>query len=193
MENKEIIFAPIEIESEEQLRDLGISRKDCSTMKIGFMKIPVYLVPADQDSRDFLVHELRVKYAHKDRQSRCQVPGKIKDWIRCPETNCCVFCPYGKENRQNASRDCSLDELMEEGFDHSDGKCLEDQVEMSVLLENLFTILRSENPLFPKVISLVADGHTLSEVAEILGISRGTVVNYLRRIRTIAADYMLDN
>ena len=57
--SEEIIYAPIEIESADQLHALGATWEDCKTWKFGHEYIKVLLVPADEEVRDYLVKELK--------------------------------------------------------------------------------------------------------------------------------------
>ena len=82
--NEEIIYAPIEIESADQLHALGATWEDCKTWRIGVTPVKVILVPADQETRDFLIQDLRRKYVNRNRQTRCQVPGKYNRPVTCP-------------------------------------------------------------------------------------------------------------
>ena len=115
--NEEIIYAPIEIESADQLRALGATWDDCKTWRIGREHIKVLLVPADVDTRDFLVDELNRRHSRDLRRSRCLVPGKCSGLILCPSQNSCMNCPCGREKGVNQRQELSLDSLMEDGFD----------------------------------------------------------------------------
>ena len=183
--NEEIIYAPIEIESADQLHALGATWEDCNTWTIGVTPVKVYLVEADEATRDFLVSELERKYTKRFRDVRCMVPGNIKAWIRCPECNKCNACPYGRSADDHEGVMISLDDLMENGYESATGDVTAEQAENELLLEELLEKLRSLNPLYVDIIHLKAAGYSTTEIASKLGISQPTVSRMLRKIQNL--------
>ena len=184
--NEEIIYAPIEIESADQLHALGATWEDCKTWKFGCEHIKVLLVPADADTRDFLVGELNRRHTRDLRISRCMVPGKLSGLIRCPSQNSCMNCPYGREKEVKQRRELSLESLMEDGFDPEGMDITSDRAEAAVQLELILTRLREEDPRLLDLVYLKAAGYRSREIADRLEISRRTYVRLEQKIREIA-------
>ena len=187
--NEEIIYAPIEIESADQLHALGATWEDCRTWRIGVTPVKVYLVPADQETRDYLISDLRKKYANRSRQTRCQVPGKYNRPISCPECNHCDRCPYGFSAAERESKVISLDCLLEDGYEEGGNDTTADQAENRVELMVLLEKLREEDPTYLDVVILKASGYTRDEMSDRLKIPRTTVHRMLHRIREIGEQY----
>ena len=74
--SEEIIYAPIEIESADQLHALGATWEDCHIWKFGPEHVRVLLVPANVETREFLVNELNSRHSRNLRNRRCMIPGK---------------------------------------------------------------------------------------------------------------------
>ena len=187
MTNKEeIIYAPIEIESADQLHALGYRWEDCKTWKFGVTPVTVLLVPADRETSAFLIDQLNRKYAHVNRGTRCKVPGTRKPLISCPEWNSCNSCPYGKQPEDRQSHTVSLDQLLEDGFDLESDDSTSSRALASLELDRIFRLLQGENPLYVQIVRLRAAGYTSDEIARMTGISRATLFRYYQRIRELA-------
>ena len=186
--NEEIIYAPIEIESADQLHALGATWDDCRTWTFGVTPVKVYLVQADEATRDFLVSELERKYTKRFRDVRCMIPGKIKAWIRCPECNKCSACPYGRSADDHEGTTVSLDYLMENGYESATGDVTAEQAENELLLDEILDKLRRLNPAYVDIIQLKAAGYSTTEIASKLGISQPTGSRMLRRIQKLTAE-----
>ncbi len=185
--NEEIIYAPIEIESADQLHALGATWDDCKTWRIGREHIKVLLVPADVDTRDFLVDELNRRHSRDLRRSRCLVPGKCSGLILCPSQNSCMNCPFGREKGVNQRQELSLDSLMEDGFDSEGPDITSGKAEASVRLELILAKLREADPRLLDIVCLKAAGYHPQEIADRLGISRRTYYRLDETIRGLAA------
>ena len=194
MTNKEeIIYAPIEIESADQLHALGATWADCKTWRIGMTPVKVYLVPADQEVRDYLMQELRKKYSNQNHQGRCKIPGKRKTLIDCPLTNRCASCPYGTDGSLRQGRTVSLDEMLEEGYDQAGLDTASEQAENRIELEHILRCLREENPLYPEIVRMRASGYSPIEISEKIDVNVRTVHRMLQKIRRLASDYLDDD
>ena len=79
---REVGIAPIEIESEEQMTTLGITKKQSRKWDVMMQRVRVHLTPASPEVADVLLKDLRKKYRQDTRVKRCKVPGKAKPLIR---------------------------------------------------------------------------------------------------------------
>ncbi len=186
--NEEIIYAPIEIESADQLHALGATWDDCKTWRIGAKPVTVFLVPADEETRDFLLKELQTKYEHYSRRTRCLVPGVRKSLIICPERNHCDQCPYGRVKDPGASVPLSLDTLIEDGFEMEAGDSTAAAAEASIELERILKRLYEVNPIYVRLVTLRAEGYTVEEITSIMHISRATFFCMQKEIRTLGQE-----
>ena len=184
--SEEIIYAPIEIESADQLHALGATWEDCKTWRIGVTPIKVVLVPSNQETRDFLIQEMRRKYVNRHRQTRCLVPGRYNRPVICPERNHCDCCPYGMNADDRSSKVVSLDSMLEDGYEEGSDDTTADPVVSSMYLEDVLRHLRGENPVFLDIVYLRADGLTLDELSGRLNIPRTTLHRMLQKIKRIA-------
>ena len=184
--SEEIIYAPIEIESADQLHALGATWEDCKTWRIGVTPIKVVLVPSNQETRDFLIQEMRRKYVNRHRQTRCLVPGRNNRPVTCPERNHCDCCPYGLNADDRSNKVVSLDSLLEDGYEVESDDTTADPVVSSMYLEDVLRHLRGENPVFLDIVYLRADGLTLDELSGRLNIPRTTLHRMLQKIKRIA-------
>ena len=186
--SEEIIYAPIEIESADQLHALGANWEDCKTWRIGVTPVKVVLVPANQETRDFLIQEMRNKYCKASRQTRCLVPGKRKAWITCPESNRCTACPYHREGEIRETETVSLDSLLENGIEYAGADVTAEQAEAACELDLIIQILREKDPRYVRIIQMLADGYTVSEIAMNLDCSPKTVYRLFGEARRVAAE-----
>lgn len=185
-QNEEIIYAPIEIESEDQLRALGATWDDCRTWRFGTHPVIVYMVPANQETRDYLIEELQHKYSKTFRKNRCLVPGKQKSWIPCPESNHCQNCPYENRPEDRQRKWISLDQMQEDGYEPGTGDITAERGEAAVLLDQILKRLREKNPAYLSTIRMLADGYSVSEIARVHYRSTQTIYLWLEDIRRIA-------
>ena len=184
--SEEIIYAPIEIESADQLHALGATWEDCKTWKFGHEYIKVLLVPADEEVRDYLVKELNRRHSRDLRSSRCMIPGRRSAYIQCPSENSCLNCPFGREREVCQRQVLSLDSLMEEGFDPAGEDITSKRAEDTIELDRILSCLREEDPRLLDLVYLKAAGYRSQEIADQLGISRRTYVRLEQKIREIA-------
>ena len=181
----EVYYAPIEIESPEQLETLHITWADVRTWHVGPIPVRVYPVPADRETSEYLTAELRAKYYARYESSRCMVPGTRKALIRCPSENKCAACPYGRFERETSS-DLSLDALQEEGFDQPSTEDPNQEVSARMELEEILSRLNAEDPRLVQIIELKSAGYSVEEISARVSISAPAVYRALKKIRTIA-------
>ena len=96
--------APIRIVNKQDLKNYGITWKDCIRLHIGGIEtVNVHMFKTDKPKlAKYFWNELNAEHHRNSRGTRCIVPGKQKPLIVCPECNKCSNCPYGKkpEDRQ---------------------------------------------------------------------------------------------
>ena len=175
---KEVYYAPIVIEDEEQFDMLGIEKTACEYKRMGARKVLVYQVPAPREVSDYLIKTYMTEYRKEYRSMRCLVPGKLKPLIRCPEKNKCSTCPYAKQPNI-----ISLDEDIEatEQF--------ESRTEDYEEIEDIMNLLYRKNPIFPVIVEKLADGWKPDRIAKYLGIGKSLLSYYRNVIKKIGKEY----
>ena len=183
-------YAPIEIEHSGQLETLNITWNDCRTWHIGSERVTVYLCPADEATYRFLLGELRRKHRNGYRAVRCMVEGKLKPLIRCPESNKCSACPYGRKPEDREANIISWDGLIESGYEGEADNRMVEQLQAKLEYDEIRTLMDSENPIIAQVFEMKErDGFSVSEIADRLHIKPRNVYYYLDRAKAIGKKY----
>ena len=183
-------YAPIEIEHSGQLETLNITWNDCRTWHIGSERVTVYLCPADEATYRFLLGELRRKHRNGYRAVRCMVEGKLKPLIRCPESNKCSACPYGRKPEDREANIISWDGLIESGYEGEADNRMVEQLQAKLEYDEIRTLMDSENPIIAQVFEMKErDGFSVSEIADRLRIKPRNVYYYLDRAKAIGKKY----
>ena len=186
----EIYAAPIEIEHKEQLETLSITQQECRTWYIGYEKVIVHLTPADKGTYHFLLDELRTRHRKEYRSRRCQIPGKNKPLIMCPECNRCSECPYPEYRDKHKANSISWDGLIESGYEGEADNCMVEQLQAKLEYDEIHTLMDSENPIIAQVFEMKErDGFSVSEIADRLHIKPRNVYYYLDRAKAIGKKY----
>ena len=183
-------YAPIEIEHSGQLETLNITWNDCRTWHIGSERVTVYLCPADEATYRFLLGELRRKHRNGYRAVRCMVEGKLKPLIRCPESNKCSACPYGRKPEDREANIISWDGLIESGYEGEADNRMVEQLQAKLEYDEIRTLMDSKNPIIAQVFEMKErDGFSVSEIADRLHIKPRNVYYYLSRAKAIGKKY----
>ena len=204
----EVFAAPIEIADDPELRktqfeSLGIGWQDCKTWYIGSEKVIVHLTPSDKAAHDLLLGDLRARHREAFRRSRCQIPGKLKPTIPCPECNSCASCPYPQYRDQHKANNLSWEGLIESSYEKNcnedyDGDPTEDprarQAEVRMELDTVCKAIDEKNPMFTKAIVLKEYyGFSVDEIAEKLGTTRRNVYYFIDEAKKIGRKFKADN
>ena len=181
-----VFAAPIEIENEGQLEALGITKAQCCTWYVGEIGITVHLTPADEETYEYLLKSLRAKYLKEHRERRCQIPGKKKTLIMCPECNKCDACPFPEYCDRWTASPLSLDIMIENG---NEIPCTEEgfeQVEQRDEVQAICEAIRAENPKYLRAIVLKEIvGMSVQEIAERMNETARNVYYYIERAKEI--------
>ena len=194
----EVFAAPIEIEHKEQLETLGITWADCKTWRIGSEKVIVHLTPADKATYTMLLNDLRTRHREEYRKKRCQIPGKLKPTILCPECNRCAECPYPEYRDKHKANNLSWEGLLETAYEGTDTEVIEDegmrQMEIEMELEAVCKVIDAKNPLYTKAI-ILKEYYDLSvaEIAKRLDTTERNVYFYISEAKKIGAEYRKNN
>lgn len=186
----EVHAAPIEIETKEQLQDLGLTWDQCKEWDIMTEKVTVHVSPADKATADMLLGDLRNKYRKAYRKDRCKIPGKKKPLIRCPECNSCADCPFpeyrDKRQPDNLSWDALIDASYEETAENDDLRLVEIRALLSAVCEEISAV----NPKFTEAITLKEFyGYSVKEIARMMDDTERNIYFYLAQAKQIGERY----
>ena len=119
MANVNIYYAPIIINSKEDLDNYNITWADTRTLHFGNSgSVTIYPFPTtDKALYDFFRKSLNNEHSDAYRATRCQVPGKRGRLVRCDTRNKCSECPYGIDPADKLANAVSLDGLYEVGWE----------------------------------------------------------------------------
>lgn len=186
----EIYAAPIEIEHREQLTTLGIAWEQCRSWYIGSEKVTVHLTPADEATYYFLLGELRTRHRNEYRSRRCQIPGKNKPLIMCPECNRCSECPYPEIRDKHDANIISWDSIIESGSEGETDNRMAEQLQAKLEYEEIRRLMDAENPIITQVFEMKErDGYSTAEIADKLCLTPRNVYYYLSRAKAIGQKY----
>ena len=110
---------PIEINNKADLDNFGITWDDCRFLHFnGSQHMRVYFFRTE--NRELAEEQwayIDTVHSSGFASMRCMVPGRKKPFIKCPTTNSCARCPYGRKPEEKQSPVISLDGLLEDGYE----------------------------------------------------------------------------
>ena len=191
-EGKQVYNAPIRIVDRKDLKNYGITWKDCESFYVGGIEeMNVYMYETEDPMlADCFWKEINVEHHRNCRGTRCLVPGTLKPLIVCPECNKCSNCLGRKpEDRQPRVIDYEVPEdLMNNNEDFS----TMNQAESEMIYEELIAAMRRKDPLIAEVFIRY---HTYDcdapEIAAELGIDKRKVY-YLKQQAEQIRDKMMN-
>ena len=191
-EGKRVWMAPIVIEDEGQLETLYVTRSKCRTWHSGPEKVLVYLTPADEKTFDYLKLSMDAIRKKVERNRRCMIPGKRKDFVRCPECYHCDACPFGMEGKVRTGRTVSRDLLMETELETAvSPDTVEDIVLRHEFLAEIRELMRRKNERILQVFELKFEkGYDVKQVADALGETSRNVYYFLSEAKRICREYV---
>ncbi len=182
-----ISLAPMEIESVKDMEFMPIDQGFVTRILVGKRWVKVLLVEAEPEVCKLMLADLKKKYNSFYRQHRCLVPGVRKDWIRCPETNHCDSCTYGREPEQYDPGLVSLEGMFEAEEDVPDPGF---SVERIMEWREMFNALEEVSPEAVRAIKLKIAGYTLCEIADRMGKSVPAVNRLIEKARAFFEGYL---
>ena len=191
---KQVYDAPIRIVNQKDLRNYGITWKDCETLYVGGIEpMNVYMYETDKpEVAAYCWAQLNTEHSRNCRSTRCIVPGKQKPLIMCPDCNKCRCCPYGKKPEDRQPRTINYDvpeELMINEGDEFSGM---NEAESEMFYDEIIAAMRRKDPLIAEVFTRY---HTYDydapEIAAELGIDKRKVY-YLKQQAEQIRDKMMN-
>lgn len=185
-----VFLAPIEIENEDQFEALHITQEHCRTWSIGSEKVLVHLTPTDEPTYRYLLNELRSKHRQGYRSVRCMIPGKQKVLIRCPDTNKCSACPFGRKPEDRDPNVISWDELADAGVEPEGHDRTVERLHAKLEYDEIRRRMIAEDPKIALAFEMKErDGMGVAEIANALGVTDRQVYYLLQKARSIGTAY----
>ena len=192
-EGKQVYNAPIRIVDRKDLKNYGITWKDCESFYVGGIEaMNVYMYETEDPMlADCFWKEINVEHHRNCRGTRCIVPGKQKPLIVCPECNKCSNCPYGRKPEDRQPRVIDY-EVPEDLMNNNDDFSTMNQAESEMIYDELIAAMRRKDPLIAEVFIRY---HTYDcdapEIAAELGIDKRKVY-YLKQQAEQIRDRMMN-
>ena len=193
----EILYdCPIEIKSKADLDNYGITWDDCRTLDFnGSEKMTVYYYKSkSREVAEYQWDYLDKQHSRGFASTRCMVPGKRKPFIKCPDTNSCARCPYGRKPEDKEPPVISWDGLVESGYDPGACSTTEEQVHAKIAYTAIRALMNEEDPRITQAFEMKElYGYKVAEIAAMLNVSEPRVYQLIARAKSIAKQYRRDN
>ena len=192
-EGKQVYNAPIRIVDRKDLKNYGITWKDCESFYVGGIEaMNVYMYETEDPMlADCFWKEINVEHHRNCRGTRCIVPGKQKPLIVCPECNKCSNCPYGRKPEDRQPRVIDY-EVPEDLMNNNDDFSTMNQAESEMIYDELIAAMRRKDPLIAEVfIRYHTYDYDAPEIAAELGIDKRKVY-YLKQQAEQIRDKMMN-
>ena len=192
-EGKQVYNAPIRIVDRNDLKNYGITWKDCESFYVGGIEaMNVYMYETDDPVlADCFWKEINVEHHRNCRGTRCLVPGTLKPLIVCPECNKCSECPYGRKPEDRQPRVIDY-EVPEDLMNNNDDFSTMNEAESEMVYDEIIAAMRRKDPLIAEVFIRY---HTYNcdapEIAAELGIDKRKVY-YLKQQAEQIRDKMMN-
>ena len=108
-DGRTLYTCPVEIKSQADLDNYGITWDDCQTLNFhGSEKVTVYFMKVESRAlAEYQWSYLNSKHSCKLNSAMCMIPGKWKQWVRCPDSVFCAKCPHNADCKHPSSRGIS--------------------------------------------------------------------------------------
>ena len=196
-----LYHAPIEIRCRSDLDNYGITWNDCRTINFGGTDprtVYFYKTP-NRELAEFQWRDLNREHYAKVTITRCMIPGERKTLIRCPTSNSCTHCPFGKKVADKQLNIISWDKMVENAYeaeddDNTGGSPIEENGDFNLLLDAVQEELDAEDERLMKALKMKELlGFSVQEIADQLGCSQPRVYQMIKRAKEIARIVLADN
>ena len=196
-ENGEILYdAPVVIRDKADMRNYGITDDDCKYLHRGSSeRVRVYFFKTT--NRAFAEYQwegLNNLHSSGYYSTRCIVPGTRKPFVKCPDTNKCSECPYGRTPETKQVPVVSWDGLLDSGWEPAPAESVEHQVMAKLEYQAIRFLMDAEDPR----IALAFEakelyGDSVKAIAADLGVSEPRVYQLIKRAKAIGRQFREDN
>ena len=189
----EILYdCPMEIRDQQDLRNYGITWNDCKTLNFnGSAGVVVYFFrTTNRALADYQWTCLDTQHSRAYAANRCMVPGKRKAQIRCPDTNSCASCPYGRKPEDRQPAVISWNTLTETGYEPVSEDNAEEKALSRIQMDELKVIMDREDTRIWRAIELKERyGCPVNAIALDLNVSEPRVYQLIARAKAIGKAY----
>ena len=192
-ENGEILYdAPVVIRNKADMSNYGITDDDCKYLHRGNSeRVRVYFYKTT--NRAFAEYQweyLNNLHSSGYYNTRCIVPGTRKPFVKCPDTNKCSQCPYGRTPETKQAAFLSLDGLVESGWEPDSEESVESQAAAKVECAELRKLMDAEDVrIWKAIVAKEVVGDTVKKIAQDLEVSEPRVYQLIARAKAIGKEY----
>lgn len=201
-ENGETLYhCPMEIEGKADLDNYGITWDDCRTIDFGGTdpRVVYFYKTPNRALAEFQWRSLNRDHTAKVAITRCMIPGERKTLIRCPTTNACAHCPFGKKVADKQLNIISWDKMVEDAYeaednDNANDSPTEETGDFNLLLDAVQEVLDVEDERLMKALKMKELlGFSVREIADQLDCSQPRVYQLVKRAKDVAREVLADN
>ena len=189
-EDGQVLYdAPVQIKDQADLNNYHIKWSDCQTWHFGGGKpVKVYFLKVKELAvAEYLWKELNNEHWREYAARRCMVPGKRKDWIRCPSNVSCANCPHRDEKKSPV---ISLDGLYEAGYEPAAEESAEEEAFYALVYGEIRNLLDAKDPRLAVVLEAkVLDEKSLAVIAQRLGVTTSRIYKMRDKILETGKEY----
>ena len=196
-ENGELLYdAPVIISDKADMKNYGITHDDCKYLHLGrSQRILVYFYKTPNRAlAEYQWECLNNMHSSGYNSTRCVVPGTRKPFVKCPDTNKCSQCPYGRTPETKQAAFVSFDELVDSGWEPAPEETVERQVIAKREYEELRALMDAEDVRIAQALEAkVLFGYSVKKIAQDLGVSEPRVYQLIARAKAIGKEYRKAN
>ena len=196
-EHGEILYdCPIEINDKADLENYGITWEDCRFLHFnGSQRMRVYFFKTDnRELAEAQWSYLDTLHSSGFASMRCMVPGRKKPYIKCPTTNSCARCPYGRKPEDKQAPVISLDEMVETGYEPAASASPEESAVTKSEYDSIKAVMDIEDPHIAQAFEMKELlGFSVKEIAAELDLSEPRIYQLVARARVIGREYRQKN
>lgn len=192
-ENGEILYdAPVVIRDKADMRNYGITDDDCKYLHCGSSeRVRVYFYKTTNRAfAEYQWESLNNLHSSGYYSTRCIVPGTRKPFVKCPDTNKCSECPYGRTPESKQAAFVSFDELVDSGWEPVPEETVERQAIAKAECAELRKLMDAEDVrIWKAIVAKVVVGDSVKKIAQDLGVSEPRVYQLIARAKEIGKEY----
>lgn len=192
-ENGEILYdAPVVIKDKADMKNFDITDDDCKYLHRGSSeRVRVFFYKTTNRAfAEYQWESLNNLHSSGYNSTRCIVPGTRKPFVKCPDTNKCSECPYGRTPETKQAAFVSFDELVDSGWEPVSEETVERPAIAKKEYEELRVLMDAEDVRIAQALEAkVLLGDSVKKIAQDLGVSEPRVYQLIARAKAIGKEY----
>ena len=184
--------APVVIRDKADMSNYGITDDDCKYLHFGSsQRVRVYFYKtSDRALAEYLWECFNNLHSSRYNSTRCIVPGERKPFVKCPDTNKCSECRYGRTPETKQAAFVSIEALVDSGWEPAPEESVEQQAIAKTEYEDLRALMDAEDVRIAQALEAkVVFGDSVKKIAQDLGVSEPRVYQLIARAKKIGKEY----